>query len=64
MDQDWYRRSPATVRLNESSPALTAHSLREVRAEIACRFTGQPERELELLLEFCLAAWRRALDEW
>lgn len=67
MDHDWYRRFPATVRLNESSPALTAHSLRhcdEVRTEIARRFPGQPERELRLLLEFCLAAWRRALDEW
>jgi AcrR family transcriptional regulator len=67
MDQDWHRRFPATVRLNESSPALTAHSLRhgdDVRTEIACRFAGQPERELDLLLEFCLAAWRRALDEW
>ncbi|SFW77206.1 TetR family transcriptional regulator [Amycolatopsis australiensis] len=67
MDQDWYRRFAATLRLIEQSPSLDGHSLRhcaEVQDEIARRL-GDPRRlELRLLIEFCVATWRCALDDW
>lgn len=67
MDDDWYRRFPATLRLIEQSPSLDGHSLRhcaEIQEEIAHRL-GDPRRlELRLLIEFCVATWRCALDDW
>ncbi|MFC4086982.1 TetR family transcriptional regulator [Amycolatopsis samaneae] len=67
MDEDWYRRFPATLRLVEESPALDGHSLRhcaEIKDEVIRRL-GDPGRlELRLLVEFCVAAWHCALDEW
>ncbi|WP_020673239.1 TetR family transcriptional regulator [Amycolatopsis nigrescens] len=67
MDEDWYRRFAATLRLIERSPSLDGHSLRhcaETQTEIAGRL-GDPDRlELRLLIEFCVATWRCALDEW
>lgn len=67
MDEDWYRRFPATLRLIEQSPSLDGHSLRhcaEIEEEVARRF-GDPHRlELRLAIEFCVATWRCALDEW
>ncbi|MFD8542229.1 TetR/AcrR family transcriptional regulator [Streptomyces sp. NPDC059649] len=67
MDEDWYRRFPLTLRLIADSPALDGYTLRhcaEVQAEIARRFDGQNPLELRLLIEFFVAAWRCALDEW
>ncbi|MEU1304413.1 TetR/AcrR family transcriptional regulator [Streptomyces shenzhenensis] len=67
MDEDWYRRFPLTLRLIADSPALDGHTLRhcaEVQAEIARRLDEQNRLELRLLIEFFVAAWRCALDEW
>ncbi|MFJ9078281.1 TetR/AcrR family transcriptional regulator [Streptomyces sp. NPDC102278] len=67
MDEDWYRRFPLTLRLIADSPALDGYTLRhcaEVQAEIARRLDGQNRFELRLLIEFFVAAWRCALDEW
>lgn len=67
MDEDWYRRFPATLRLIEQSPALNGHALQhcaEIQAEIAHRLGDQRHLELRLLIEFCVATWRCALDEW
>ncbi|MER5940866.1 TetR family transcriptional regulator [Streptomyces sp. NPDC001928] len=67
MDEDWYRRFPLTLRLIAESPALDGHTLRhcaEVQAEIARRLPEQNRLELRLLIEFFVAAWRCALDEW
>ncbi|MFJ8604751.1 TetR/AcrR family transcriptional regulator [Streptomyces shenzhenensis] len=67
MDEDWYRRFPRTLRLIADSPALDGHTLRhcaEVQAEIARRLDEQSRLELRLLIEFFVAAWRCALDEW
>lgn len=67
MDEDWYRRFPLTLRLIAASPALDGHALRhcaEVQAEIARRLDGQSPLELRLLIEFFVASWRCALDEW
>lgn len=67
MDEDWYRRFPLTLRLIADSPALDGHTLRhcaEVQAEIACRLDGQNRLELRLLIEFFVATWRCALDQW
>lgn len=67
MDEDWYRRFPATLRLIEQSPALNGHSLRhcaEIQTQIAHRLGDQHSLELRLLIEFCVATWRCALDEW
>ncbi len=67
MDEDWYRRFPPTLRLIAGSPALDGHALRhcaETQAELVRRL-GVPDRlELRLLIEFFVAAWRCALDEW
>ncbi|HVQ18680.1 MAG TPA: TetR family transcriptional regulator [Actinomycetes bacterium] len=67
MDKDWYQRFPATLRLIEQSPSLNGHSLRhcsEIQTEIAHRLGDQRSLELRLLIEFCVATWRCALDEW
>ncbi|WP_411110888.1 TetR/AcrR family transcriptional regulator [Streptomyces sp. c-19] len=67
MDEDWYRRFPLTLRLIADSPALDGHTLRhcaEIQAEIARRLDGQSRLELRLLIEFFVASWRCALDEW
>ncbi|WP_431914233.1 TetR/AcrR family transcriptional regulator [Nonomuraea jabiensis] len=67
MDEDWYRRFPLTLRLIADSPALDGYTLRhcaEVQAEIACRFDEQDRLELRLLIEFFVATWRCALDQW
>lgn len=67
MDEDWYRRFPLTLRLIADSPALEGYALRhcaEVQAEIARRLDRQAGLELRLLVEFFVAAWRCALDEW
>jgi AcrR family transcriptional regulator len=67
MDADWYERFPATLRLIEQSPALNGHALQhcaEIQSEVVQRL-GDPHRlELRLLVEFCVATWRCALDEW
>ncbi len=66
MDENWYQRFPATLRLIDESPALNGHTLRhcaETEAEIVRRL-GDSRLELRLLVEFCVAAWRCALDEW
>jgi AcrR family transcriptional regulator len=67
MDEDWYRRFPATLRLIEQSPSLNGHSLQhcaEIQAEIAHRLGDHRRLEQRLLIEFCVATWRCALDEW
>ncbi|MFF4624743.1 TetR/AcrR family transcriptional regulator [Nonomuraea jabiensis] len=67
MDEDWYRRFPLTLRLVADSPALDGHTLRhcaEVQAEIARRLGEQNRLELRLLIEFFVATWRCALDQW
>ncbi|MFI7129186.1 TetR/AcrR family transcriptional regulator [Nonomuraea sp. NPDC050153] len=67
MDEDWYRRFPLTLRLIAGSPALDGYTLRhcaEVQAEIARRLDEQNRLELRLLIEFFVATWRCALDEW
>jgi AcrR family transcriptional regulator len=67
MDDDWYRRFPATLRLIEQSAALDGHSLRhcaETQVGIAQRLGDPRHLELRLLIEYCVAAWRWALDEW
>ncbi|MEU5698152.1 hypothetical protein [Streptomyces aurantiacus] len=67
MDEDWYRRFPLTLRLIADSPALDGYSLRhctEVQAEITRRLGGHNRLELRLLIEFFVAAWRCAPDEW
>ncbi|MEV0581349.1 TetR family transcriptional regulator [Nonomuraea sp. NPDC050310] len=67
MDEDWYRRFPLTLRLIADSPALDGYTLRycaEVQAKIAGLVDGQNRLELRLLIEFFVAAWRCALDEW
>lgn len=67
MDAGWYAHFSATMRLVEQSPALHGHSLRHcaaMRVEVGRRL-GVPETtEGRLLVEFCVAAWRCALDEW
>ncbi|MEV0637971.1 TetR family transcriptional regulator [Streptomyces sp. NPDC050619] len=67
MDEDWYRHFPLTLRLIADSPALDGYTLRycaEVQTEIARCLDGQGRLELRLLIEFFVAAWRCALDEW
>ncbi|MEU4316147.1 TetR family transcriptional regulator [Nocardia sp. NPDC024068] len=67
MDPEWFGRFAATLALIERSPSLTAHSLRhcaEVQTEVARRLGDPDGLELRLLLEFCVATWRCALDEW
>ncbi len=67
MDENWYRRFPVTLRLIEQSPSLNGYSLRhcaEIQSEIAHRLGDQRSLELRLLIEFCVATWRCALDEW
>jgi AcrR family transcriptional regulator len=67
MDQDWHRRIPLTLRLIAGSPALDGHTLRycaEVKAEMARRLDERNRLELRLLIEFFVAAWHCALDEW
>ncbi|MGW6501167.1 TetR/AcrR family transcriptional regulator [Nonomuraea angiospora] len=67
MDEDWYRRFPLTLRLIADSPALDGYTLRlcaEVQGKIACRFDEQNRLELRLLIEFFVATWRCALDQW
>ncbi|MBO8198450.1 hypothetical protein JW613_09040 [Streptomyces smyrnaeus] len=67
MDEDWYRRFPLTLQLIADSPALDGYTLRhcaEVEAEIARRLDAQNSLELRLLIEFFVAAWRCALDDW
>ncbi|WP_406634246.1 TetR family transcriptional regulator [Amycolatopsis sp. WGS_07] len=66
MDENWYQRFPATLRLIDESPSLNGHTLlhcSETEAEVVRRL-GEPSLELRLLVEFCVAAWRCALDEW
>lgn len=67
MDTDWYQRFPATLRLIGQSPALDGHSLRhcaEIQAAVAQRLGDPRSLDLRLLIEFCVATWRCALDEW
>jgi AcrR family transcriptional regulator len=67
MDENWYGRFSATLRLIEQSPSLNGHSLRhcaEIQAEVAHRLGDQRSLELRMLIEFCVATWRCALDEW
>ncbi|MDA2808477.1 TetR family transcriptional regulator [Nocardiopsis suaedae] len=67
MDGDWHPRFATTVRLTADSPALEGHSLlhcAEVQAETR-RLLGRPDDlELRLLIEFCVATWRSAVDDW
>ncbi|WP_345555756.1 TetR family transcriptional regulator [Streptomonospora halophila] len=67
MDGDWYRRFAPTLRLVARSAALEGHSLRhcaEMQTRIADRLGTADSLELRLLIEFAVAAWRCALDEW
>lgn len=67
MDEDWYPRFSATLRLVEQSPALNGHSLRhcaEIQTEVTRQLGVPGSLEARLLLEFCVATWRCALDEW
>ncbi|MFI6303568.1 TetR/AcrR family transcriptional regulator [Amycolatopsis thailandensis] len=67
MDDDWYQRFPATLRLVDQSPSLNGHSLRhcaEIQTEVAHRLGDPRDLELRMLIEFCVATWRCALDEW
>ncbi len=67
MDDDWYQRFPATLRMIEQSHALNGHSLRhcaEIQAEVAHRLGDPRDLELRMLIEFCVATWRCALDDW
>ncbi|MDE1670939.1 TetR family transcriptional regulator [Nocardia gipuzkoensis] len=67
MDADWYRRFPRTLELIEQSPALNGHTLRhcaEIQTEITQRLGTPGSLELRLVIEFCVATWRCALDEW
>ncbi|WP_017555508.1 TetR family transcriptional regulator [Nocardiopsis baichengensis] len=67
MDEDWNRRFRTTLRLTAESPALEGHSLHhcaEVQTEFRRRLDAPDGLELRLLVEFCVAAWRSALDEW
>lgn len=67
MDEDWNRRFRTTLRLTAESPALESHSLRhcaEVQTEVRRRLDVPDGLEPRLLIEFCVATWRSALDEW
>ncbi|MGW5705727.1 TetR family transcriptional regulator [Amycolatopsis japonica] len=67
MDDDWYERFPATLRLIDHSASLNGHSLRhcaEIQTEVAHRLGDPRDLELRMLIEFCVATWRCALDEW
>ncbi|KFZ81403.1 TetR family transcriptional regulator [Amycolatopsis sp. MJM2582] len=67
MDDDWYERFPATLRLIDQSASLNGHSLRhcaEIQTEVAHRLGDPRDLELRMLIEFCVATWRCALDEW
>ncbi|MGY1897198.1 TetR/AcrR family transcriptional regulator [Nocardia gipuzkoensis] len=67
MDADWYRRFPLTLELIEQSPSLNGHTLRhcaEIQTAITQRFGALGSLELRLVIEFCVATWRCALDEW
>ncbi|WP_017624351.1 TetR family transcriptional regulator [Nocardiopsis chromatogenes] len=67
MDEDWHRRFATTIRLAAESPALEGHSLlhcAEMQAEIRRRLDLQDGLEPRLLVEFCVVAWRSAVDEW
>ncbi|MFI6730565.1 TetR family transcriptional regulator [Streptomyces atratus] len=67
MDEDWCPRFSATLKLIEQSPSLNGHSLRhcaEIQAEITRRLGVPDSLETRLLIEFCVATWRCALDEW
>jgi AcrR family transcriptional regulator len=67
MDEHWYHRFAGSLRLIEQSPSLDGHSLRycaEMQDAIVHRL-GDPDRlELRLAIEFCVATWRCALDDW
>ncbi|MBB4932901.1 AcrR family transcriptional regulator [Lipingzhangella halophila] len=67
MDGDWYPRFSATLKLIEQSPSLNGHSLRhcaEIEAEVTRRLGVPDSLEVRLLIEFFVAAWRCALEEW
>ncbi|NJP66591.1 TetR/AcrR family transcriptional regulator [Streptomyces spiramenti] len=67
MGEDWYAHFSATLRLVEQSPSLHGHSLRHcaaMRVEVSRRLGVADSTEGRLLVEFCVAAWRCALDEW
>ncbi|WP_280264511.1 TetR family transcriptional regulator [Nocardia abscessus] len=67
MDADWYRRFPRTLELIEQSPSLNGHTLRhcaEIQTAITQRFGAPGSLELRLVIEFCVATWRCALEEW
>lgn len=67
MDEEWYPRFSATLQLIERSPALNGHSLRhcaEIQTEIRRRIGAPDSLEVRLLVEFSVATWRGALEEW
>ncbi|MEU1980698.1 TetR family transcriptional regulator [Nocardia sp. NPDC019395] len=67
MDEDWYPRFAATLKLIEQSPSLNGHSLQhcaEIQTEVTRRLGAPDSLEARLLIEFCVATWRCALDEW
>ncbi|MBL1091459.1 TetR family transcriptional regulator [Streptomyces sp. 9-7] len=67
MDEDWFPRFAATLQLIDQSPSLHGHSLRhcaEIQAGITHRLGAPDTLEARLLIEFCVATWRCALDEW
>jgi AcrR family transcriptional regulator len=67
MDPAWYPRFAVTLELIEQSPALHGHALlhcAEIQSEVA-RLLGAPDTlRTRLLIEYCVATWRCALDEW
>ncbi|WP_326615491.1 TetR family transcriptional regulator (plasmid) [Streptomyces scopuliridis] len=67
MGSTWHPRFAATLRLIEESPSLNGYSLRhcdEIQSEIKQRLGTPDTLELRLALEFCVAAWRCAYDQW
>lgn len=67
MGSTWHPRFAATLRLIEESPSLNGYSLRhchEIQSEIKERLGTPDTLELRLALEFCVAAWRCAYDQW
>ncbi|MBC9716167.1 TetR family transcriptional regulator [Streptomyces sp. TRM66268-LWL] len=67
MSAEWSPRFAATLQLIEQSPSLHGHALRdcaEIQAGVRERLGIADTLEARLLIEYCVATWRCALDEW
>ncbi|SDK60662.1 TetR family transcriptional regulator [Streptomyces indicus] len=67
MDPAWFPRFALTLKLIEESPSLHGHALlhcAEIQAGVARRLDAPDTLETRLLIEYCVATWRCALDEW